>query len=108
MSVRKTALLSAVATAILASGRTTHEIGRQPDEYGLSQVFLCVDVARAGGDDAVSRIVTAVAADVHSAVPAPDGSPGRYPGEGVLGVRAENRRLGIPVDEAVWKEIEGL
>jgi 3-dehydro-L-gulonate 2-dehydrogenase len=94
--------------AILGSGRTTHEIGRQPDEYGLSQVFLCVDVARAGGADAVSRIVTAVADDVRSAAPAPDGSPGRYPGEGVLRVRVENQRLGIPVDVAVWNEIKGL
>jgi 3-dehydro-L-gulonate 2-dehydrogenase len=94
--------------AILASGKTTHEIGRQPDEFGLSQIFVCLDVARAGGADAVSRIVTAVADDVHSAVAAPDGGPGRYPGEGVLRVRAENQRLGIPVDPAVWEEIRRL
>lgn len=94
--------------AILASGKTTHEIGRQPDEYGLSQIFLAIDVSRAGGHDAVSRIVTAVADDVHAAVPAEDGAPGRYPGEGVLRVRAENQRLGIPVDEAVWDEIRSL
>jgi 3-dehydro-L-gulonate 2-dehydrogenase len=93
--------------AILAGGKTTHEIGRQPDEYGLSQVFLCFDVARAGGSDQVSRIVSAVADDLHTAEPAPDGGPARYPGEGVLRVRAENQRLGIPVDEAVWKEIQG-
>lgn len=94
--------------AILASGKTTHEIGQQRDEYGLSQIFLCIDVARAGGDGAVSRVVTAVAEDVHAAVPAGDGGPGRYPGEGVLRVRAENRRLGIPVDDAVWAEIQRL
>jgi 3-dehydro-L-gulonate 2-dehydrogenase len=94
--------------AVLAGGKTTHEIGQQRDEYGLSQVFLCVDVSRAGGADAVSRIVGAVADDVHAAVPAPDGGPGRYPGEGVLRVRAENQRLGIPVDVAVWDEIRAL
>lgn len=91
--------------AILAGGLTTHEIGRRQDEYGLSQVFLAFDVARAGGLDAVSRVVTAVVDDLHAAVPAPDGSPARYPGEGVLRVRAENQRLGIPVDAAVWDEI---
>jgi 3-dehydro-L-gulonate 2-dehydrogenase len=94
--------------AILASGKTTHEIGRQADEFGLSQIFLCIDVARAGGADAVSRIVSAVADDVHSAVAAADGGPGRYPGEGVLRVRAENTKLGIPVDRAVWEEIVRL
>ena len=94
--------------AVLAGGKTTHEIGQQRDEYGLSQVFLCVDVSRAGGADAVSRIVGAVADDVHAAVPAADGGPGRYPGEGVLRVRAENQRLGIPVDAAVWDEIRTL
>jgi len=32
----------------------------------------------------------------------------RYPGERTLQIRAENRRLGLPVDEVVWAEIEAL
>jgi 3-dehydro-L-gulonate 2-dehydrogenase len=46
--------------------------------------------------------------DLHSAVPAADGSPARYPGESVLKVREENRRLGVPVDDEVWQAILSL
>ena len=66
--------------AVLSGGQTAHQIGRQPDEFGLSQVFLTFDVSRAGGADAVSRVVSAVIDDLHTAVPAADGSAARYPG----------------------------
>jgi LDH2 family malate/lactate/ureidoglycolate dehydrogenase len=32
----------------------------------------------------------------------------RYPGERVLRIREENRKLGIPVDETTWAEVEAL
>lgn len=96
-----------VLGAVLAGGQTSHEIGRQSDEFGLSQVFLAIDVSRAGGADAVARVVTDVVDDLHTAVPAADGGPARYPGEQVVTTRAENLRLGIPVDDAVWQTITG-
>lgn len=94
--------------AILSGGFTSHQIGRQSEEFGLSQVFLAFDVSRAGGADAVSRVVSAVIDDLHTAVPAADGSAARYPGEQVLKTRAENLRLGIPVDDAIWTAIRQL
>ena len=65
-------------------------------------------MSRAGGADAVSRVVSAVIDDLHTAVPAADGSAARYPGEQVLRTRAENTRLGIPVDDAVWEAIREM
>jgi 3-dehydro-L-gulonate 2-dehydrogenase len=97
-----------VLGAVLSGGQTTHEIGRQADEFGLSQVFLAFDVSRPAGSDAVSSVVAAVIDDLHTAVPAPDGGAARYPGEQVLKTRAENLRLGIPVDEAVWEKIRAM
>jgi len=41
-------------------------------------------------------------------VPAADGSAARYPGEQVLSTRAENARLGIPVNDAVWDVIRAM
>lgn len=102
------ALLLDLLAAVLAGGKTTHEIGRERDELGLSQVFLAIDVARPAGPDAVSRVVRAVIDDLHTAEPAADGGPARYPGEQVLRTREANRRDGIPVDEAVWREILAL
>ena len=97
-----------VLGAVLSGGQTTRDIGRQSDEFGLSQVFLVFDVSRPAGADAVSRVVSAVIDDLHTAVPAPDGSAARYPGEQVLKTRAENLRLGIPVDDAVWETIRRM
>lgn len=94
--------------AVLGGGQTSHEIGRQADEFGLSQIFLAFDVSRAAGRAAVDAVVDAVVDDLHTAVPAPDGSAARYPGEQVLKTRAENQRLGIPVDEKVWDTIRTL
>jgi 3-dehydro-L-gulonate 2-dehydrogenase len=91
--------------AILSGGQAAHQIGRQSEEFGLSQVFVAFDVGRTGSADAISRVVSAVIDDLHTAVPAADGSAARYPGEQVLETRAENLRLGIPVDDAVWAAI---
>ena len=94
--------------AVLSGGQTTSDIGQQPEETGLSQVFMVIDVSRASGPDAVVQVVNAVIDDLHDSVAAPDGSAARYPGEGVLRTREENRRLGVPVDEAVWDEVRAL
>ena len=40
--------------------------------------------------------------------PAEEGRPVRYPGENTLRLREENRRLGLPMDDAVWNEIMSL
>jgi 3-dehydro-L-gulonate 2-dehydrogenase len=34
-----------------------------------------------------------------------EGGRVRYPGEQTLRVRAENEKLGLPVEEAVWAQI---
>ena len=102
------ALVLDLLAAVLSGGQTTHEIGKQKEESGLSQAFLVIDVSRPRGPDAVAQLVTAVIDDLHSAVPAADGSPARYPGESVLRIREENRRLGVPVDDEVWQAILAL
>ncbi len=102
------ALVLDLLAALLAGGRTTREIGLEREETGLSQVFLVLDVARPAGPAAVSRLVSEVIDDLHTAIPADDGAAARYPGEAVLRTREENRRLGVPVDEQVWDEIRAM
>jgi 3-dehydro-L-gulonate 2-dehydrogenase len=102
------ALVMDLLAALLASGQTTREIGQQSEEYGLSQIFFVLDVTRPAGAQAVEHVVSAVVDDLHSATPADATTGVRYPGEGVLHTRQENRRLGIPVDEPVWAEIQRL
>jgi 3-dehydro-L-gulonate 2-dehydrogenase len=102
------ALVLDLLAAVLSGGQTTREIGQQKEESGLSQVFLVIDVSRPQGPDAVAQLVTSVIDDLHAAVPAAGGSAARYPGESVLRIREENRRLGVPVDDEVWQTILSL
>lgn len=99
------ALVLDLLAALLASGSTTREIGERPEEFGLSQVFLAFDVARPAGREAAEAIVAGVLDDLHTATPAADGAAARYPGEQVLRTRAENMARGLPVDDAIWREI---
>jgi 3-dehydro-L-gulonate 2-dehydrogenase len=41
---------------------------------------------------------------LHHSRPAEKGAKIRYPGEKILRIRAENRKLGLPVDPAIWAQ----
>jgi 3-dehydro-L-gulonate 2-dehydrogenase len=103
------ALVMDLLAALLSGGLTTREIGLQGgDEYGLSQVYIAIDVARPAGAAAAEALVTSVLDNVHASSPVDAASRVRYPGEGVLRTREENDRLGIPVDAPIWAEILAL
>ena len=96
-------VLDAIA-ALLSLGNATHQVPADPlRETGLSQVFVAMNPAAAGGggDDVVNGIVQSL----HACNPE---NTVRYPGERTLAIRAENQRLGLPVEEAVWTEIMRL
>jgi len=97
-------LLDSLA-ALVSGGDATCHIGRREPEYGVSQVFIAVDAARMGGQEAVDRTMDAIVADLHTAQAA-DGAAGvRYPGEQVRLMRRESAEKGVPVDEAVWEKV---
>jgi len=92
--------------AMLAGGLATHQISPDPmREAGISQFFLAIDPSTLAADGAEERdaIADAILASVHGATPVDPTRPPRYPGEETVRVRQENLRLGVPVDEDVWK-----
>lgn len=92
--------------AVLSLGNATHQIANDPlQETGLSQVFVAIDPRMLGDEVEMDRIADAVVGSLHRTRPVEAGKPVRYPGEETLRLREENRRLGLPVDEAVWEEI---
>ena len=99
-------VLDAVA-AMLSLGKATHQIAPDPlKETGLTQVFVAIHPSGLGAssDDALDGIV----ASLHGCGVAEDGATVRYPGERTLAIREENRRLGLPVEEAVWADIAAM
>jgi 3-dehydro-L-gulonate 2-dehydrogenase len=94
--------------AVLSGGDSTAGLAKRSDEYGLSQFFLAFDLSKLPEGDGGSRVVEELLAFVHAARPDREGGAVRYPGEQTLRIREENQRLGIPVEERLWKEVETL
>jgi 3-dehydro-L-gulonate 2-dehydrogenase len=95
--------------AMLTLGQATHQLSGDPEfECGVSQMFLAIDPAALGPDPRADEIADAIIASLHRAQPAQPGARVRYPGEETLRIRAENRRLGLPVDPALWAEIQSM
>ena len=99
-------LMLDLIAALLSGGRAVHNIDFDPlAETGLSQVFIAVNLASIrdaeGRDALVDQAISFIkTSDENARV--------RYPGERALRVRAENMRLGVPVDEQIWAKVKQM
>jgi 3-dehydro-L-gulonate 2-dehydrogenase len=92
--------------AMLAGGKSTHEIPNDPTrESGISQVFLAIDPSNFASAADLACIANGILDDLHAAPRADPAKPIRYPGEQTLHLRAENLRLGVPVDPVLWQQL---
>jgi 3-dehydro-L-gulonate 2-dehydrogenase len=102
------ALLMDMLAAVLSGGLATHEISKQEVEYGLSQVFIAIDIAKLGDRSAITAVLENIIHDYHQSAVADEGYKIIYPGERVLETRERNLQNGIPVIKQVWEEIVQL
>jgi 3-dehydro-L-gulonate 2-dehydrogenase len=85
--------------AMLSGGLATHQIHKDPErETGISQFFLALDPSGLGPEGAAAEIADGIVASLEA----------RYPGQRTLQLRAENLALGVPVDPAVWHEVQKM
>jgi 3-dehydro-L-gulonate 2-dehydrogenase len=95
--------------AMTSLGKATHQLSTDSLlEAGLSQVFITINPAALGDEARLAQIADEIIASLHQSRPAEEGKKIRYPGEQVLQIRAENRKLGIPVEPAVWEQIQKM
>jgi 3-dehydro-L-gulonate 2-dehydrogenase len=95
-----------MVAAMTSLGDVTCAIANDPlRETGLSQMFVAIDPRALGDATRMEQIADEVVDSLHRSRPAEVGKPVRYPGENTVRLREENRRIGLPADEAVWKEI---
>jgi 3-dehydro-L-gulonate 2-dehydrogenase len=97
-------LLDLIAT-VLAGGISTHEVSKREVEYGLSQVFIAIDMSKLGTHSLIANVIENIINDYHQSVPQDEKDKIIYPGERVLETRKENLENGIPVMKQVWEEI---
>ena len=95
-----------MTAAMMSLGRATHQLAPDPLlEAGVSQMFLTMNPEAFGPAPEADRIADAIVDSLHNCTPATANGKVRYPGEQTLTIRAENLRLGLPVEPAVWAEI---
>lgn len=104
-------LMLDLMAAILSGGKATHQIPPIPErESMVSQVFIAIDFAAL--DPTQGKIVAAKVADqiieYFQLPPHSSGERVRYPGYRVLKTRQENRANGVPVEPAIWKQLQAL
>jgi 3-dehydro-L-gulonate 2-dehydrogenase len=95
-----------MVASMMSLGNPTSRIVPDPlHETGLSQMFVALNPLALGEEPALERIADEVVESLHACRPTEEGKPVRYPGEQTLHIREENRRLGLPIEPAVWDEI---
>jgi 3-dehydro-L-gulonate 2-dehydrogenase len=100
------AIVLDMVAAMLSLGRATHQIPADSlKEAGVSQVLIAINPAALGSAERSDEIANAVVESVHASKPEKEGRTVRYPGEQTLKIRAENEKLGLPVEESTWAEI---
>ena len=100
-------VLNLMAT-IFSGGKATHEIAKNADDFGVSQVYISIDISKLDNYQIISGIINEIIDDYHDSVPESDSVSILYPGERALKTRKENLSGGIPVERIVWDRIKGL
>jgi 3-dehydro-L-gulonate 2-dehydrogenase len=99
------ALMLDIVASTLSGGKSTHELPADPErETRLSQVFITIDPASPGSPASMSQALDAIIANLHASKGS--GQPVRYPGEQVVKSRRENLAKGVPVNTAIWKQLQ--
>lgn len=99
------ALLLDLLAAILSGGLATYEISKNEVEYGLSQVFIAIDISKLGNHSAITKVIQCILNDYRQSVSINESKKIMYPGERALHTRKNNLANGIPVLKKVWNEI---
>jgi len=100
-------LLLDILTAILSNGLSTHEITERKMEYGLSQVFIAIDLQQLKNYKGIESCINNIITDYKQSTTEGENEI-IFPGERVLKTREKNLKDGIPVMKKVWSEIESL
>lgn len=100
-------VLDMLAT-LLSAGRSTYKLGLEPHEYGVSQIFLCIDSSTFQDGDLQEKLLEEIIACTKDVTPTrPDGKT-YYPGEKSLANKIDNEKNGMRVSEEVWNKVINL
>lgn len=102
------AMLLDLMAAVLSGGNSSKHYKEAGVEYGISQLFIAIDLANITDNPTAERIVNETLDYVHSATPSEEGGRVYYPGEKTLLTRKENMQNGIPVNDEIWEKVKNM
>jgi len=91
-------LMIDLLVAGLSGGKTVAEITNSGKEFGLSQIFICIDAKNVSKSIIENIILFTKGKDISV----------RYPGEQVLASRTKSLKEGITINDKIWEEVERL
>lgn len=94
-----------ILAAILSGGRATYEITKSKTEFGVSQVFIAINLNQLSNLPSIGETIKNIKNDIHESIPENEEIKIRYPGENVRSIREESLKNGIPVNKNIWDEI---
>ncbi len=101
-------LLLDIMATILSGGLSTHQISSCSSEYGISQVFIAINIRNLPNFPAIDNSIHQIIEDLQNSIPVNASEKIRYPGESVVRIREENQKNGIPVNVDIWEKILSL
>lgn len=102
------ALLLDILAAILSGGLSTKEISQNAAEYGLSQIFIAIDISRLNNHASIHSLIQSILDDYHASIPVDANARIIHPGQRVTETRERNMKHGIPVLKEVWEQVTSL
>jgi len=98
-------LLLDILAAILSGGRSTHQIGGCTSEFGISQVFIAINLKSLHNFSGIENSINQIIEDLHRSKPENPSEIIRYPGENILQKRKDNLEKGVLVNKATWENL---
>ena len=96
-------LLLDIMATVLSGGASTAEISKREAEYGISQVFIAMDLKAIAKTAIHQELITNI---IHAYKSSSGDEPAvLFPGERVANTRKRNLKDGIPVNKKIWEEI---
>jgi 3-dehydro-L-gulonate 2-dehydrogenase len=101
-------LMLDILATIFSGGLSTHEIRGCNTEYGVSQVFIAINISSLPGFQNIDNSIRKIIDDLHKSDPVDATSKIRYPGEKILITRRESEEEGVLVNKMVWERLQKL
>ena len=97
-----------ILATLLSAGRSTYKLGLESHEYGVSQIYLCINPNTYDDLALQEKLVEEIITYTRDITPTKPNGKTYYPGEQSLINKIKNQKEGMKVSEEIWTKIIDL